>query len=83
MSNRKEKYYTCGLCKLNYEFTTDGSWTEENALHEAKYIFGAKVENWKDPAQLVCDDCFKIIDPSLPGHAELLKEAKKAIRGVI
>lgn len=49
--------YTCALCGLVFE----SAWTDEAAMSETREVFGT--ETRQEDCDVVCDDCFKKIDP--------------------
>ena len=69
----KTNEYKCAMCGNVYK----KSWTDEEAKEEAKEIFGKHPDDWKDEQAVICDDCFKKINPA--ENKEELEKAKKFI----
>ena len=47
--------YKCGKCREEFEYVSDGSWSEDEAMKESKKLFGNVP---KEQLVVVCDDCF-------------------------
>ena len=65
--------YQCANCK---RFFVSG-WRDEDAKKQAKDIFGKGPDDWKVGYALVCDDCFKEINPLK--NPLVLEKVKKEI----
>jgi len=63
--------YQCAMCGNIYK----KGWSDEESEAEAKEIFGKHPNDWSDKKSIICDDCFKKIDPR--EHLKELEEAKK------
>ena len=68
---KPKEYFQCGHCGESYE----KEWSDEESLAEAEEIFGKPVSEWKQPAVVICDDCFQKMNPR--NHPELVEESKK------
>lgn len=71
----KDNEFQCVMCKGVF---TKG-WSEEEALAEAERTFGKPVSEWKQGAQVVCDDCYNKIHPFKSENVGKLLEARKEI----
>ena len=68
-----DNHFTCAICKGAFEKGRP----HEEAASEALETFGSDVVN-NDEMLLVCDDCYKLIDPSNhPIELEITKEIFK------
>ena len=67
----KKNEYKCGNCgEIN-----EKGWSDEESLKEAEENFGKPVKDWKDKAVVICDDCYKKMNPK--NFPELVEEVKK------
>ena len=56
---RLGKTYVCDACGDEYEYVTDGSWTEEHAIAEYAAAFGNDpIAEPAEEAAIVCSDCY-------------------------
>lgn len=67
----RQNEYKCAYCGEIYE----KGWSDEESKKEAEEIFGKHPDEWNDGQVVICDDCFKQIDPR--NHPDQLEEAKK------
>ena len=67
----KPNEYQCAHCGNVYE----KGWTDEESKSEAEEIFGKHPDDWKGGQAVICDDCFKELDPRK--HPTELENAKK------
>lgn len=56
--------YICAMCKE--ECWTDEGWTDEDAKAEMESHFGKNLA--PEDVAVVCEDCYKKIDPALHPH---------------
>ncbi len=64
--------YTCARCHRTFET----GWSDEEAMAECKANFG---EMRKEELAIICDDCYKRIDPALHPH-EVERAVAETIR---
>ena len=67
--------YKCDMCGEIFE----SGWSDEEAKQEAEDIFGKPVDDWKSGQSIVCDDCFKKINPTSPENKDILEKSKKEL----
>ena len=73
MKTIKDNEYECASCGGVFK----KGWSEGEAQNEAKETFGKPVEEWKDKAMIVCDDCYNQMLPS--ENPEAVKRAKEIL----
>lgn len=73
MKELKINEYECASCHNVYAF----GWSMEEAKAEAEKNFGKPVDEWKDQAMVICDDCYKKMLPE--DNPEAVEYAKTVI----
>ena len=55
----KPNQYQCEHCKGVF----DKGWSDEDAKKEAEDNFGKHPDEWNDDQVIICDDCYKLLNP--------------------
>lgn len=65
--------YKCGHCGGVFK----KGWSDEKSNKEAEENFGKHPDQWKEEKVIICDDCYKLMDPKK--NPELVEKIKKQL----